>query len=124
MENGAPLDESLHFWIPMTDPELVAVLGKLGEESAELSKIIFRCLIQGIDEKEPATLALNRTELEKEIADVLALIQQAKTRLGLNGEFIHQRAEKKSSTKAIWLDRLREVFKGIPSLPECARRPN
>lgn len=116
MQNGEPLDESLHFWIPMTDPELVAVLGKLGEESCELGKIIFRSLIQGIGECEPVTGALNRHELEKEIADVEALIGHAKTRLGLNTNFIAGRADKKFFTKAIWFDRLREVFRGVPKL--------
>lgn len=116
----------------MTDPELVAVLGKLGEEANELGKIIFRCLIQGIDEREPVTQALNREELEKEIADVEALIRHAKSRLLLDASFIAARADRKASVKAIWFDRLRDVFRGVPkidrllfreSLAGMARRP-
>lgn len=96
----------------MTNPEHVAVLGKLAEETAELSNIIARCLIQGIDESEPVTGALNRHELEKEIADVEAMIAHVKQRFRLDGPFIEQRSQKKFSTKAVWFDRLKLVFGG------------
>lgn len=42
-------------WIPITDFVALAHLGKAGEESAELSGILFRTIIQGIDGVDPDT---------------------------------------------------------------------
>lgn len=66
-------------WVPMNRPIDLKHLGKLGEELGELSAAISRCIIQGIDERDPTTLKTNRERLEEEIADVrgnIILVQQ------------------------------------------------
>src|ERR1044071_4922555 len=61
---------------PWNPPSMSATqrksLGKLGEETNELSTVLFRIHIQGIDETIPGETKTNRQWLEEEIADVLA----------------------------------------------------
>ncbi len=57
-------------WVPEPDPLTHQMVGKLGEECAELAKECFRTLIQGFNEKDPVTGELNRTKLVKEMGDV------------------------------------------------------
>jgi len=66
------MSDLISLWKP--EPDLVThqALGKSLEECGELSKILARCLIQGVNEVEPITIALNKQELLKEIADVYA----------------------------------------------------
>lgn len=61
-------------WNPMTKAIDLKHLGKLGEEAGELSAIVCRCIIQGINEYEPVTGKSNREALEDEIADVQSWI--------------------------------------------------
>lgn len=61
-------------WFPEPDTLTHQVLGKMAEECTELAKIAVRCMIQGIDQRDPGTGALNLDELFKEIADVEATI--------------------------------------------------
>lgn len=71
-------------WHPMTNQVDLKHLGKLGEECGELSQVVCRCIIQGIDEKDPTQNQTNRKWLEKEIADVLANIALVEKRFALN----------------------------------------
>jgi len=64
-------------WVPMSNPLDIKHIGKLAEEANELGAAIARCLIQGIDEREPTTGKINRQWLTEEIADVLASIELA-----------------------------------------------
>jgi hypothetical protein len=64
-------------WFPEQDRIRLAVLGKLIEECNELAGRAARCIIQGIDERDPASALTNRTELAKEIADVIACTEVA-----------------------------------------------
>lgn len=68
-------DVALNPWHPMTDAVAVKHLGKLNEETNELGAATARCIIQGIDQREPVTGKLNSRWLEDEIADVLAGIE-------------------------------------------------
>lgn len=61
-------------WHPMTDSVALKHIGKLGEEASELATACLRCIIQGVEEREPVTGKINREWLEDEIADVLANI--------------------------------------------------
>ncbi len=69
---------------PYADVTDFRVIGKLLEELGEASAAASRCLIQGIDEKEPVTGKVNREWLEDELADVLANIQLTVERFRLN----------------------------------------
>lgn len=64
-------------WMPEQDRIRLAVLGKLIEECTELAGRAARCIIQGIDERDPATGRRNREELGREMSDVTACIHMA-----------------------------------------------
>jgi len=70
-------------WFPEQDRVTLAVLGKLIEECNELSARAARCIIQGIDEKDPGSGRANIDELEREAADVMACLEMAQRRLGV-----------------------------------------
>lgn len=61
-------------WQPMNRPIDIKHIGKLAEEINELGAAIARCIIQGLDEREPITGKHNRDWLQDEIADVIANI--------------------------------------------------
>lgn len=89
-------------WQPITEKYILAVLGKLGEETNELGAIISRCIIQGLDEREPVTGKLNREALQNEIADVRALTTLAIKWLDLDQPAIQKRIDAKMKFKAPW----------------------
>ena len=94
-------------WQPITDKHDLAVLGKLAEEASELCSAISRCIIQGLDEAEPVTGKMNRTWLEQELADVMAMTTIAIQRFNLNAEEIMIRRRKKIDYKEPWFDALK-----------------
>jgi len=96
----------LNPWHPEKDANALKHLGKLAEESSELTSACARCIIQGIDEREPVTGKLNRDWLRDEIADVLANIHLVRVRFGMfsdaDAHAINERAERKISHLARW----------------------
>jgi hypothetical protein len=50
------------------------LLGKLAEEAGELAARAARCIIHGLNERDPDSRRTNRVELEREMSDVLAAI--------------------------------------------------
>lgn len=95
-------------WIPITNLVDLAHLGKLGEEAGELSSIVSRCIIQGIDEADPETGKRNRYALEEEIADVMAMSALAIERFGLDYIRILERNKRKQNMKRAWHAMLEE----------------
>ena len=93
-------------WVPENDPLRIALLGKLIEELNECGAIAARCLIQGIDEREPVTGVVNRHALEKELADVFAQAGASILRLGLDEPSIKVRLQKKTEFTGQWFDHL------------------
>jgi hypothetical protein len=89
-------------WIPMTDPVDISHLGKFNEELSEAGAAASRCLIQGIDEKEPTTGKVNRDWLEDEIADVIALIELNIGQFMLDMNKIRTRADRKKKYLTRW----------------------
>jgi NTP pyrophosphatase (non-canonical NTP hydrolase) len=89
-------------WHPMTDPVAVKHLGKLSEEAGELCSAISRCIIQGIDEREPTTGKLNREWLEDEIADVLASVKLNISNFKLDEDRVRQRMSRKMQHLQQW----------------------
>jgi NTP pyrophosphatase (non-canonical NTP hydrolase) len=90
-------------WVPISSPQVLAALGKLGEELGEASAIISRCIIQGLGGKNPESGEGNWAALEKELADVRGLSALVIRQLGLDEEAIADRAEKKRNMKANWI---------------------
>lgn len=94
-------------WMPEQDRHRLAVLGKLAEECSELSARAVRCVLQGLDEVDPDTGRANRVEMEREIADVMACIEQAMKRLGIT--VMYQRQADKSAGFDHWHDLIEEA---------------
>lgn len=101
--------ERLNPWSPMTDPTDLKILGKQVEELNECGSATARCVIQGVDEKEPTTGKVNRRWLEEEMADVYACFAHTVERFGLDTEFIAKRAEEKYHRLATWHEMLVKV---------------
>ncbi|MEQ1698169.1 MAG: hypothetical protein ABL901_20255 [Hyphomicrobiaceae bacterium] len=93
---------TLNPWRPMTDALDLAHLGKLGEELNEAGAAVSRCIIQGIDEREPVTGKVNREWLEDEIADVLAGIDLVAFHFGLDPVCIALRVARKKAHLRNW----------------------
>lgn len=81
-------------------------IGKLGEETGELSAAIARCIIQGLrdGEHEPVTKKPNKRWLEEELADVLANAYLVIERFDLDREFIADRMDRKTVGLKRWHD--------------------
>lgn len=95
-------DPLINPWVPMTNPKDLKHLLKLGEEASELISAIFRCTMQGIDEREPITGKVNRAWLEEEIADTLANLQLNIEHFGLNKSVIQLRMDRKIEGYRKW----------------------
>lgn len=89
-------------WHPINNPVLLKALGKLMEELGECQSAAARCVIQGVDEKEPTTGKVNRRWLEEEIADVRANVELVEHLLNLDVEFINKRKAKKYVNLLRW----------------------
>ena len=89
-------------WQPTTDRMLQRRMGKTGEELGELSAVVCRIQIQGIDEIDPSSGKTNRMRLEDEIADVQAQLDETIARLGLNVEAIEKRRQVKRGYMQEW----------------------
>lgn len=89
-------------WHPITNAKDLKHLGKLGEELGEAQAAVSRCIIQGMDEKEPVTGKINREWLEDELADVLANIRLVSDHFNLNTNRMWERGEKKKKHLRQW----------------------
>lgn len=89
-------------WVPMKTPIDVKHLGKLMEELGELQAAIARCLIQGIDEKEPVTGKPNRQWLEEEMADVYTNLTLCVEHFGLDECGMRPRIQRKLAHLRQW----------------------
>jgi NTP pyrophosphatase (non-canonical NTP hydrolase) len=89
-------------WHPIDNKVDLKHLGKLGEELGECAAAVSRCIIQGIEEKEPVTGKPNREWLEEEIADVIANTTLVVGRFDLDDKRIAARAAKKIAQLRSW----------------------
>ena len=89
-------------WRPMQSAIDLKHLGKLAEELSEAGAAVARCIIQGIDEKEPVTGKVNREWLEEELADVCANIGLVVDHFHLNRSRIKDRESKKAYFLRKW----------------------
>lgn len=87
-------------WQPITSPIAIKHLGKLLEELGETTAAVSRCLIQGVDEKEPVTGKLNRDWLEEELADLEANIRLVRQQFELDPRL--QRVQRKVAQLQQW----------------------
>ena len=96
-------------WKPITDPIMLATLGKTLEELGELTAAISRCIIQGVEEKEPVTGKPNLEWLAEEIADVIATLELTMERTGITRDQIMPRVDNKVARLVEWRQMLREM---------------
>lgn len=96
-------------WVPMSSPIDLKHLGKLAEEINEAGAAISRCIIQGIDEKEPVTGVVNRVWLQNELADVLAGIELCVEHFGLDAATMTTRCLRKKAGLRRWHQMLGRV---------------
>jgi hypothetical protein len=89
-------------WHPMTNARDLKTLGKLNEELGEAVAAASRCMIQGIEERNPETGETNREWLTKELADVQANIRMTVERFGLDTDAMEARAHRKYQFQTIW----------------------
>lgn len=101
-------DVLLNPWQPMQRPIDLKHLGKLGEELNEAGAAVARCVIQGIDEREPVTGKPNKEWLEDELADVIANIALNVRHFGLDLSRMKARAERKAAYLRAWHSMLAE----------------
>jgi hypothetical protein len=97
-----PTQEQMNPWHPIDNKVDLKHLGKLSEELGECNAAVARCIIQGVESREPMTGKFNKTWLEEEIADVEANIQLVKERFNLDRTFIADRAETKVMRLKSW----------------------
>ncbi len=89
-------------WKHESDPLTIRRIGKLGEELAELSKVVCRIQIQGISGIDPKTGKSNKEALTEEIADVIAQCELSISQLSLRGSIIADRIEVKKQRMEEW----------------------
>ncbi len=92
----------LNPWHPMTDMVDKKTIGKLLEELGECVAAASRCLIQGIDEREPVTDVVNREWLENEIADCFAGFKLCEERFKLDTARMNSRMMAKYNRLKEW----------------------
>lgn len=90
-------------WLPETDLQRIATLGKLLEELGEGVAAAARCLIQGIEEVEPTTKVPNRDWLQKELADILAQVDNTVREFALSVSTIQHRRMQKFKYIRTWV---------------------
>jgi len=94
-------------WHPDVSPINLKHLGKLLEELNECGSAAARCMIQGIDERDPETGKINHVWLSEEMADVLANIELNIDHFGLDRQAIMDRAKSKAMRLKTWHQQLK-----------------
>ena len=105
-------------WKVTTNALELRRLGKTQEELGELQAVLARCVIQGIDEHDPATGIANRERLWKEIADVQAQLALLTYQYALPRDKIHARISEKTVQMAEWEQVLRDAAKTSDDFPD------
>ena len=93
---------ALNPWRPISGALDLKHLGKLCEQLNEAGSAVSRCIIQGVDEKEPVTGKVNREWLEDELADVLANIELVMAHFCLDQRRMAARAARKKKLLGAW----------------------
>lgn len=89
-------------WLPEPDPLTHQALGKAAEECGEAVKILARCLVQGLNARDPKTNEPNLEHLAAELADVDAAISWIVEVLDLDIDWHNDRADRKLAGFREW----------------------
>lgn len=96
-----PPNEIAHPWMPEPNLTTHQLIGKLGEEASELSRICCRILIQGLAQSDPGTGKPNDRALIEEISDVNALMTMLSNKFFIVAD--RARIERKVKLKEAWM---------------------
>lgn len=89
-------------WHVEEDKRRLRRLGKSLEELSELSNVLARCIIQGVDEVDPSSGEVNRDRMWKEVADVYAQIAYLEKEFNLPVDKIIERIGVKKDSMFEW----------------------
>ena len=89
-------------WEPDADPHQARRIGKTLEELGELTAVLARISIQGIDAIDPSTGKTNRVRMEEETADVLAQLTCNTETFRMDEARLAERAMMKLDRMAAW----------------------
>jgi hypothetical protein len=98
-------------WVPDSDPHQARRVGKTLEELGELSAVLARISLQGMQGVDPETGQTNEMRLQQETADVLAQINCNIRSFQMNQSAIDERVRWKELRMAEW----EAHFAGPPS---------
>jgi hypothetical protein len=91
-------------WKPDACPKQARRIGKTLEELGELTAVLARISVQGMDEIDPSSGKTNRQRLLEETADVVAQFQCNFRAFGMDEDAVVERAEMKSQQMDQWED--------------------
>jgi hypothetical protein len=103
-----PHADGVSSWVPTVDRVELALLGKTLEETCELGKIAARCIMQGLDDRDPETTVANRMALTAELSDMEARILDVRQVLEL--PMLIENTVRKSKFHLSWLRDLARRF--------------
>lgn len=89
-------------WEPDADPHQARRIGKTLEELGELSAVLARISIQGLDAIDPASGLTNRERMFKETADVIAQLKCNTETFGMDLAALEERVNTKIAFMAQW----------------------
>ena len=89
-------------WEPDNNPQQGRRIGKTLEELAELSNVLARISIQGLDAFDPSSGLTNRERMHRETADVLAQLECNMQFFNMSRREIGDRAYTKRAQMAEW----------------------
>lgn len=95
-------------WHVETDAYRIRRLGKALEELGELTSVLARCIIQGVDEVDPSSGEINRMRMQKEGADVYTQLAHLVDAFDLNQSDMLARIGYKTDSMATWERLIRE----------------
>lgn len=95
-------------WHVETDKFRIRRLGKALEELGELTSVLARCIIQGVDEVDPSSGEVNRLRMQKEGADVYTQLSHLVDAFDLDQSDMLDRIGYKTDSMATWEKLIKE----------------
>lgn len=95
-------------WHVETDAFILRRLGKALEELGELTSVLARCIIQGVNEVDPSSKKVNLQRMQEETTDVMTQINCLTTAFALDKDKMKERFQDKLQSMEKWEELLEE----------------